>query len=205
LTNVGITVEYWSKKRLRRNAYADENYDTTTRTVEIRISSNQAKNTFVLNNIATILHELIHADTDRIINTDDSELNEEEKQIKKDFLEFEEAGKDAYHNVFAKHYLNKLAESLKEYHQRPENRTELDKDIADMKGENRDPELFSAYFPNNKPDDLFYTTLAWIGMENDGDGKHSEDVVDEYKNLSDNEVRTFEIYINYAERIRNAE
>ena len=81
------------------------------------------------------------------------------------------------------------------HHQRIDNKAEFDKDIEEMDS----PDV---YFENGNADIQLYFTLAWIGMENDGNGSSPEDVIDAYKGLSSGEIETFTNILDLIEKIR---
>lgn len=108
----------------------------------ISVSRKLVNNRSLLRISMLIMHELVHADIIRIINSNDNQISRDEKVIKETFQEIggarsfsaveqaldnivqidsniEDLGRvrsQAHHIVLAKFYLNKMAETLKDLH-----------------------------------------------------------------------------------------
>lgn len=133
---------------IRRNDYVNgqTSHKRNDKTIHVKISSDKLSTKSVLSGIRTILHEYIHADMYRKLNTKDT--TEEIKNFKETYEKYK---KERQHNTMAELYVSSIAKALKELH----------KSIL-LREYN--------YLSNNGAISLdnLYEALAWQGLENHG-------------------------------------
>ncbi|MDO6676877.1 hypothetical protein Q4517_15150, partial [Tenacibaculum sp. 1_MG-2023] len=81
--------------------------------IHIKISADKISNNSVLSGIRTILHEYIHADMFRKLNTKDKKNNSEVKDFKETYEKYK---REKQHESMAKLYVNSMTKALKEIH-----------------------------------------------------------------------------------------
>jgi len=143
--NISLKDNIYSKKR-KRFANAQTSYKSGDKFINISISTDKLSDMPVLAGIRTILHEYIHADIYRKLNTKDDANEETIKDFKETFEKYE---REEHHNSMATLYINSMTKSLKEIHQKI------------LIGEYN-------YLSNNgtKSVDDLYEALAWQGLKN---------------------------------------
>lgn len=130
-----------------------------SRLMIINISTSRLEGQAALDGARVILHEYIHADIYRKLNT--SNKNDIDSR---DFKTVFEAYEKNQHNVMANLYLNSMKEALKEFH-----KTALKNDY----------DRYVNYY-GKAPTDEFYEAMAWGGLK-DNDVKAWKDLSPEKK------------------------
>ncbi|WP_281322763.1 hypothetical protein [Flavobacterium aestivum] len=130
---------------------------STSMTIEI--STSKANEHASLDVARTILHEYIHADIFRKLNTASTEIGNRSADFKETYAKYENQ-----HGAMAVLYLSSMKEALKEFHKYV---------LTD------DYNKYTAYF-GEAPSDAFYEALAWGGLR-DSDVKAWTDLSAEKK------------------------
>ena len=153
--------------------YTDENgntievngktrYTSTSNIIKIEISTSKAQNNRALQVVGTLLHEYIHADIFRKLNTQPP--SNDDLIFRNTYNSFEDNNFEPTpaHETMASLYVNSMKEALKSYH------------MTVMTGDYN-------YLSNNGQLDLdnFYEALAWQGLKN-----HN---VDSWQNMPQNQ------------------
>ncbi|MGO2359014.1 hypothetical protein, partial [Mesonia sp.] len=140
--------------------YTDENgntievngktrYTSTSNIIKIEISTSKAQNNRALQVVGTLLHEYIHADIFRKLNTQPP--SNDDLIFRNTYNSFEDNNFEPTpaHETMASLYVNSMKEALKSYH------------MTVMTGDYN-------YLSNNGQLDLdnFYEALAWQGLKN---------------------------------------
>jgi hypothetical protein len=110
----------------------------------IEISSSKADVNASLDVVRTILHEYIHADIFRKLNTKSNEIGNKSTDFKKTYEEYEN-----HHGAIAGLYLKSMKDALKDFHKNV---------LTD------DYNKYTNYF-GEVPSDAFYEALAWGGLK----------------------------------------
>lgn len=123
-------------------------YTEGTNQILININTSFASDRTNLEVVRTILHEYIHADIFRKLNT--KNINSEILDFKSTLAKYE----DEHHSAMADLYLNAMANALKEFH---------------INVLTQDYQNYINYY-GEAPTDLFYEAIAWGGLkDNDVD------------------------------------
>ncbi|AYN04671.1 hypothetical protein [Flavobacterium sp. 140616W15] len=115
--------------------------------ITIEISTSKTNENSSLEAARTILHEYIHADLFRKLNTKSDEIGDSGEDFKKTYDKYKND-----HGNIATLYLQSMKTALKEFH----------KDVltSDYNG-------YKKYF-GEEPSDLFYEAMAWHGLQESG-------------------------------------
>ncbi len=143
--------------------------------IKIFISTDKAKGRSVLSVARTLIHEYVHADMFRKLNTT-SELTQEELDFKTTYEKFKEGNFNAtpQHETMAELYVSSIAEALKEFH-----KTVLTKDYDYLSNDGAKP-----------LSDNFYQALAWQGLK-EHDVQAYLDLTEEEKAALKNALQTY--------------
>ncbi|MCG8732918.1 hypothetical protein [Tenacibaculum finnmarkense] len=141
-------------KIFRKNTTIELNGKTTytkgSSLINIKISTNKLSGMSALASARTLIHEYIHADMFRKINTTnyDGDLD-----FKTTYEEYKQSEFEAspQHNTMADLYVNSIRDALKSFHKNV---------LTD------DYNKFVNYF-GSSPSDTFYESLAWQGLKDD--------------------------------------
>ena len=112
--------------------------------IEIHVSSTQANSRSALSVAKTLLHEYIHADIFRKLETRTNTIYE------LNFISIFEQYEEDHHETMAALYVESMRDALKKFHQ-----TALTEDYN----------AYVNYF-GSPPNDFFYEALAWQGLKN---------------------------------------
>ena len=138
--------------------------------IKIFISSEKVNAKSVLSVARTLIHEYVHADMFRKLNTQ-HELTQEELDFKTTYEKFEI---EKQHEAMAELYVNSIADALKEFH-----KTILTGDYNYLSNDGQHP-----------ISDTFYEALAWQGLKNHN-VKAYVDLSDEKKSVLENALQTY--------------
>lgn len=159
--NIKSVKNVYSKNR-KEYVNAITSYKKGDRNINIQISSEKISNMSVLSGIRTILHEYIHADIYRKLNTKDNQDEDEVKEFKETYLKYK---REEHHNSMATLYIGSMTQSLKAIHKKI-----LSREYN---------YLLESYGVETL--DNIYESLAWQGLKN-----HK---LDAWKNLGNDTTR----------------